>query len=115
MKYTLKNKKLYEMLDKEQRNFADHFDNACEAAFMAGNGVVNVHLVFTPDQIDRLEYSPTEWNVWPLVTPPEGVYMRCKLRNGARFVAQFAEKEWHFAKNMYIAPSETVLFKPFDD
>lgn len=40
------------------------------------------------------EYDPHNWNKYPEVTPPEGVWMRFETKNNEGFMAEFAYGKW---------------------
>lgn len=50
---------------------------------------------FNANEVEAIpEYNPHGWNAYPLVTPPENVWMRVETRAGLGFKAFFADGFW---------------------
>lgn len=113
MKYRLKDRELQRKLDElsdgdfsrqlasnKKRIFAElNFLKQMILWFRKSEGPFHA-LMITPDMVEKVrEYDPHNWNEYPEVTPPEGVWMRCETDVNAighkiRHVAKFDGREW---------------------
>ncbi len=60
------------------------------------------------------EYDPHNWNKYPEVTPPEGIWMRFETRNKEGFMAEFAFGKWFNCRGTKI-DSPSGRFRPWED
>ncbi len=87
----------YRLRDRELQQKLDEISGGCftEAlesikkpsciVFQARNGGPAMSVNLTKQDIEQfLEYNPNDWNVFPDVTPPEGVMMRCIIKTPGR-------------------------------
>lgn len=66
------------------------------------------------------EYDPNDWNNFPEVTPPEGVWMRVETDMGFGFKARFQFGNWLDNRNDIIGPKDgidgtVIRFRPWED
>lgn len=89
--YRLRDRKLQQKLD-ELSNGAFSEMLKTMGKFLAQKQATNVQLgesrftvtLFKEDLEIAPEYNPNDWNVFPDVTPPEGVMMRCIIKTPGR-------------------------------
>lgn len=113
MKYRLKDRGLQKKLDElsdgdfsrqlasnKKRIFAElNFLKQMILWFRKSEGPLHA-LMITPDMVEKVrEYDPHNWNEYPEVTPPEGVWMRCEtdvnaIEHKIRHIAKFDGREW---------------------
>lgn len=113
MKYRLKDRELQRKLDalsngdfsrqlasNKKRIFAElNFLKQMILWFRKSEGPLHA-LMITPDMVEKVrEYDPHNWNEYPEVTPPEGVWMRCEtdvnaIEHKIRHIAKFDGREW---------------------
>lgn len=89
MIFVLKNRQAYKALCDAFPDFAERFDNAASAAFNRNFpqaactfSVGRVSICVPMDEIEPAcdkAYSPTKWNDYPAVNPPQGVWMQVEL------------------------------------
>lgn len=82
----LKDRELEEMLIERFPAFLYDLDKACKKAeyfnfsvrlCRKGFSFYTDDMTFNKDEIEEIpEYNPNDWNEYPAVTPPEGVWMR---------------------------------------
>lgn len=60
------------------------------------------------------EYDPHNWNKYPEVTPPEGIWMRFEAKNNEGFMAEFFHGKWF---NCYGSEIDrpSGRFRPWED
>lgn len=116
MTWHLKDRELEEKLNKTSHpmhTFTDELnkemDQIPKDSLKKGLGVVvifkkigtggaileNNILKFSIEELMNIpEYDPHNWNKYPEVTPPEGVWMRFETKNNEGFMAEFAYGKW---------------------
>ena len=89
--YRLKDRKLQEKLDElSNGTFSEMLKTM--GRFLVEKPATNIQLgesrftvtLFKEDFVIAPEYDPNDWNVFPDVTPPEGVMMRCIIKTPGR-------------------------------
>lgn len=131
MKYRLKDRELQRKLDElsdgdfsrqlasnKKRIFAElNFLKQMILWFRKSEGPFHA-LMITPDMVEKVrEYDPHNWNEYPEVTPPEGVWMRCEtdvnaIEHKIRHIAKFDGREWRD----YLSKQVVVhRFRPWDE
>ena len=135
MKYRLKDRELRRKLDElsdgdfsrqlasnKKRIFAElNFLKQMILWFRKSEGPFHA-LMITPDMVEKVrEYDPHNWNEYPEVTPPEGVWMRVEWRDGvvkrlavARYEAWGGGKQFVWVSDKRII-REVDRFRPLDD
>ena len=88
-KYRLKDQELQKKLDEiSGGSFTESLESIKKPScivFQARNGGPAMSVNLTKQDIEQfLEYNPNDWNVFPDVTPPEGVMMRCIIKTPGR-------------------------------
>lgn len=128
MKYRLKSRSLQLRLDeisggdftKQFNDIArigkDPFVRSRTVYFeLAHDSRILISIEVTPDMVDEIqEYNPKKWNVWPDVTPPEGVFMRAETESGEKMCAVWISndkmpKAWNKWRNESGGAWATVL------
>lgn len=72
-------------------------------------------LLFRMDEIEEVaEYNPKDWNNFPEVTPPEGVYMRVEFEDKSGGKAVFYQNEW-LDTDCTLFSFSPVKFRPWED
>lgn len=85
-RYRLKDRELQKKLDEISGGcFTEALESIKKPScivFQARNGGPAMSVNLTKQDIEQfLEYNPNDWNVFPDVTPPEGVWMRTEHRD----------------------------------
>lgn len=85
-KYRLKDQELQKKLDEiSGGGFTEALrsvKNPSCLVFQARNGGPAMSIMLTDQDIELFwEYNPDDWNVYPDITPPEGVWMRTEHRD----------------------------------
>ncbi len=85
-RYRLKDRELQKKLDEiSGGSFTESLESIKKPScivFQARNGGPAMSVNLTKQDIEQfLEYNPNDWNVFPDVTPPEGVLMRVEVEN----------------------------------
>ena len=85
-RYRLKDRELQKKLDEiSGGSFTESLESIKKPScivFQARNGGPAMSVNLTKQDIEQfLEYNPNDWNVFPDVTPPEGVLMRVEVVN----------------------------------
>lgn len=85
-RYRLKDRELQKKLDEiSGGSFTESLESIKKPScivFQARNGGPAMSVNLTKQNIEQfLEYNPNDWNVFPDVTPPEGVLMRVEVEN----------------------------------
>ena len=85
-RYRLKDRELHKKLDEiSGGSFTESLESIKKPScivFQARNGGPAMSVNLTKQDIEQfLEYNPNDWNVFPDVTPPEGVLMRVEVEN----------------------------------
>lgn len=89
--YRLRDRKLQQKLDELSHGaFSEMLKTM--GRFLAQKPATNIQLgesrftitLFKEDFVIAPEYDPNDWNVFPDVTPPEGVMMRCIIKTPGR-------------------------------
>lgn len=139
MKYRLKDRELQRKLDalsngdfsrqlasNKKRIFAElNFLKQMILWFRKSEGPLHA-LMITPDMVEKVrEYDPHNWNEYPEVTPPEGVWMRCENvygseperldRFAARYTSQYEDGEWVDAWFSNGLRRDVTSFRPWDE
>lgn len=88
-KYRLKDQELQKKLDEiSGGSFTESLEIIKKPScivFQARNGGPAMSVNLMKQDIEQfLEYNPNDWNVFPDVTPPEGVMMRCIIKTPGR-------------------------------
>lgn len=107
MKYRLKDRELQRKLDEisngafsTQLERESHLISKRRSAYVIWFGKPTMALTITVGMREEVhEYNPHEWNDFPEVEPPEGVWMRCEtdvnaIEHKIRHVAKFDGREW---------------------
>ena len=132
MTLRLKDQSLQERLDsfsngkfsKELEECADDIHSECIVIELDKYDDVELSVFVRPPALEKIpEYNPNEWNKFPEVTPPEGVWMRVDFEDGkgskARYSKSGDEYFWFagngmaFSKNMLIA-NPINRFRPWE-
>lgn len=69
---------------------------------------------FEEDELTNIGYDPQNWNSFPDVTPPEGVYMRVEFEDKSGGKAVFYKNEWLDTDGTLFS-FNPVKFRPWDD
>lgn len=106
-RYRLKDRAMQEALDKmTDGGFSDALQGTMEKG--EPDGVFyEVPLFFDGDEIEAYgEYNPNKWNIYPDVTPPEGVLMACESDDGDtyHFSAYFLDGKWYDECGVLVNP-----------
>ncbi len=85
-KYRLKDQELQKKLDEiSGGGFTEALMSVKKPSclvFQARNGGPAMSIMLTDQDIELFwEYNPDDWNVYPDITPPEGVWMRTEHRD----------------------------------
>ena len=88
-KYRLKDQELQKKLDEiSGGSFTESLESIKKPScivFQARNGGPAMSVNLMKQDIEQfLEYNPNDWNIFPDVTPPEGVMMRCIIKTPGR-------------------------------
>lgn len=130
--FTLRRLSLDEALNKiTYGRFAESLDSVCKEHydFLEDDDPLGVQLEIADGfdvrlsiekrHVQRVGYSPSKWNTWPRVRPPEGVWMRVrgpqKAMKTYRNVLVFREGAWWNTAGDRVALDAGVVFKPFSD
>ena len=107
-RYRLKDRELQKKLDEiSGGSFTESLESIKKPScivFQARNGGPAMSVNLTKQDIEQfLEYNPNDWNVFPDVTPPEGVLMRVEIEypdgDVSRTCAIFKDEVWWEAVN----------------
>lgn len=94
--YRLRDRKLQQKLDELSHGaFSEMLKTM--GKFLAQKTATHVQLgesrftvtLFKEDFETEPEYDPNDWNVFPNVTPPEGVLMRVETKGGRKFCGYY--------------------------
>lgn len=134
--YRLRDRKLQQKLD-ELSNGAFSEMLKTMGRFLVKKQATNVQLgesrftvtLFREDIEIAPEYDPNDWNVFPDVTPPEGVLMRCVIKKPgrnldspepelpkicARTSGVWDGKRWQFFGHGSLCEGSTVEYRPWE-
>ncbi len=132
MKFRLKDRELQKKLDEISKGDLSDALEVCSAAVASalkrGKSTTiwfgvqpQLSLEITPAMVEKAhEYDPHKWNEYPLVTPPEGVWMRVERCVGGRtchYAARYVpvgdseDYEWLSEANISI---DVDRFRPWD-
>lgn len=134
MKYRLKDKELQRKLDeisdgdfsarlhKERELIKDSFQKEPRLHVLWFGEGSQFSAALYADMVEKVrEYDPHNWNEYPEVTPPEGVWMRVEWRDGvvkrlavARYEAWGGGKQFVWVSDKRII-REVDRFRPLDD
>lgn len=133
IKYTLKNTRIRVGLELAFPSFDKALQTACEKEFDDTSEYVRVPLdddedVFVEHQVKirksaihaKAMYNPYEWNEYPNVTPPEGVWMRVEFWTafGATVHGVFMYRDGAWQGSACTKPDVVVKaarFRPWDE
>lgn len=92
----------YRLRDRELQQKLDEISGGCFTeslesikkpsciVFQARNGGPAMSVNLTKQDIEQfLEYNPNDWNVFPDVTPPDGVLMRVETEGGRKLCGYY--------------------------
>ena len=128
-RYRLKDRELQKKLDEiSGGSFTESLESIKKPScivFQARNGGPAMSVNLTKQDIEQfLEYNPNDWNVFPDVTPPEGVLMRVEIEypdgDVSRTCAIFKDEVWWEAVNGEPIDEEVTLtgkvkrFRPWE-
>lgn len=94
--YRLRDRKLQQKLDELSHGaFSEMLKTM--GRFLVGKPATNIQLgesrftvtLFKEDLEIASEYNPHDWNIFPDVTPPEGVLMRVETKGGRKFCGYY--------------------------
>ena len=132
MSYRLKDRELQKKLDEisngdfslklQERPESSLSPNFVEVGFSREKGKIVrcFTATFRLDEIEEvLDYNPNKWNVYPDVTPPEGVWMRVETDMGFGFKARFQFGDWLDNRNDIIGAKDgidgsSIRFRPWE-
>ena len=133
-RYRLKDRELQKKLDEiSGGSFTESLESIKKPScivFQARNGGPAMSVNLTKQDIEQfLEYNPNDWNVFPDVTPPEGVLMRCVINKPgrnldspepelpkicARTSGVWDGKRWQFFGHGSLCEGSTVEYRPWE-
>lgn len=116
-KYRLKDQELQKKLDEISGGcFTEALESIKKPScivFQARNGGPAMSVNLTKQDIEQfLEYNPNDWNVFPDVTPPEGVTMRVECQGYDRTLRTclvYKQGAWHYESGVTSKGDETAL------
>lgn len=133
-KYRLKDQELQKKLDEiSDGGFTEALMSVKKPSclvFQARNGGPAMSIMLTDQDIELFwEYNPDDWNIYPDVTPPEGVMMRCIIKTPgrnldgpepelpkicARTSGVWDGRRWHFFGHGDLREGCTVEFRAWE-
>lgn len=116
-KYRLKDQELQKKLDEiSGGSFTESLESIKKPScivFQARNGGPAMSVNLMKQDIEQfLEYNPNDWNVFPDVTPPEGVPMRVECQGYDRTLRTcfvYKQGAWHYESGVTFKGDETAL------
>ena len=116
-RYRLKDRELQKKLDEiSGGSFTESLESIKKPScivFQARNGGPAMSVNLTKQDIEQfLEYNPNDWNVFPDVTPPEGVPMRVECQGYDRTLRTclvYKQGAWHYESGVTSKGDETAL------
>lgn len=126
MKYRLKDKKLAEHFRAIYPDFEEKLDEACKDQIEDKYDCILMKicrptqerhdvLFFLKEEVESVPaYDPSDWNAYPLVTPPEDVWMRIETYDGRGLRSFYKAGRW-LSDTHEPLESAAKRFRPWED